>query len=126
MSNTATAQAALPIRVGGAGPVIPYVLTFDTTNTDLTIVTPGTGKMAAIVGMWMSQTAATNIILTSGTTQLVTLQLAGNEGIYDKINSGAIFITQPAAALKIQVSVAVPSMLIYVVQAAYFDFSGRN
>src|SRR5690349_5662410 len=97
-ANTATAQTALPIRVGGAGYVVPYKVTFDTTASDLTVVTPGSGKMACIVGMTFSEASASNVTFTSGSTSLLTLELAANSGVYDKISNGAFFCTQPGEA----------------------------
>ena len=124
MSNAATAQTALNIRVGGAGPVTPYVCTFDTTGSDLTIVTPATGKMAAIVGAFMSETSASNITFKSGTTTLVIPELAANQGILLPIGNNILLATQPGEALKVQVSVAVSYLLLFVVQGAYFDLTG--
>lgn len=125
-ANTATAQAALPIRLGGnRGPVTPYVVSFDTTASDLTIVTPDSDKMACIVGIAMSETSATNITVKSGSTTQVVYELAANQGFGEGIGNHAVICTQPGEALKMQVSVAVTSMLVYVIQAAYLDFTGR-
>lgn len=123
MANTATAQTALNIRVGGCGPVVPYVCTFDTTAQDLTIVTPGTSNMAAIVGAFMSETSASNVTFKSGSTTLVIPELAANQGILLPIKNHALLVTQPGEALAIQVSVAVSYLLLYIVQGKYFDFS---
>lgn len=124
-ANSATAQTAMPIRVGGVGPVVPYVVAFDTTATDLTIVTPASDKMACIVGWLASETSATNVTITSASTANVALELAANQGIYDKIQNGVVYCTQPGEALKIQVSTAVSSMFLYVIQARWLDFGGK-
>lgn len=125
-ANSATAQTALPIKVGVySDPVVPYVVAFDTTASDLTIVTPDSGKMACVVGMGVSETSATNITFKSGSTTLFVPELAANQGVYDKISNGAILCTQPGEALKIQVSVAVSNMILYIVQATRLDFTGR-
>lgn len=120
-ANSATVQTALPIRVNGLGPVYPYVVAFDTTSSDLTIRTPSSGNMVCIVGMQMSETNAANLIFTSGSTQLLTLELAANQGVYDPIDEGASFCTQPSEALKIQTSAAITNMLLYVIEAKYLN-----
>lgn len=125
MSNTATAQTALHIRVGGNLTVVPYVVSFDTGGQDLTIRTPATGKMIFLVGMFMSETDATNITFKSGSTTLVVPEIAANQGILVPIKNHVILATQPSEALKMQVSVAVSSILLYVVEGSSFDFGGR-
>lgn len=125
MANTATAQTGLNIRIGGNGPVVPYVCSFDTTASDLTIVTPASGKMAAVVGMFMSEANAVNVTFKSGSTTLWVPEFAANQAVYDKLGNGASVITQPGEALVIQVSAAVSSMLLYVVQGAFFDFQAH-
>jgi len=123
-ANAATAQTAHGMRIAGAGPVTPYVVSFDTTASDLTIVTPGSDKMACVVGMAMAETSATNVTFKSGTTSLLTLELAANQ-VFGAPIGAPIVCTQPGEALKMQVSVAVTSMLLYVLQAPFLNFTGR-
>lgn len=115
-ANVATAQTALPSTLYGGGPVIPYTLTFDTTATDLTIRTPGTGMMVCIVGWQFVETSATNVTLTSGSTAYPAFELAANQGLYHVLGDGIGFCTAPSAALKMQVSVAVTGMTLYVIE----------
>jgi hypothetical protein len=122
--NDATAQTALPIRVGGAGYVVPYLVDIDTVDTDLTIVTPATGKMACVVGAFGAETSATNVTFKSGTTTQVIPELATNQGFLLPIANHALVCSQPGEALKIAASVAISSLILYIVQASYLDFTG--
>jgi len=122
-ANTATAQTALPIRIGGAGNVVPYVVAIDTTGNDLTIVTPAAGKMACVAGIYTSETSATNITWKSGSTTLAIPELAANQGQLMPLGSQVLFCTQPGEALVMQASVAISNMLIHVVQASFLNFS---
>lgn len=122
MANTATAQSALPISVGDSNGVIPVVVSIDTTGQDLTILTPDSGKMALIVGMFMSEGTAANITFKSGSTTYAIPELASNQGILFPIGQGVLVCGQPGEALKIQSSAVVTSMLIYVAQASRLQF----
>lgn len=121
-ANTATAQAAQKIYIGDAGPVVPYVVSIDTTGNDLTIVTPTTGYMACVVGVYGSETSATNVTFKSGSTTLAVPELAANQGHLFGLGQGALFCTQAGEALKIQASVAISNLLIHVVQARALYF----
>lgn len=122
-ANSATAQTALPIRVGGSGPVTPYVIVIDTADTDLTIITPSADKMACIVGALESETSATNLTFKVGTTAVAVPELAANQGILVPISNHAMICGGLGEALKTQASVAISKMLLYVIQASYLDFS---
>ena len=122
-ANTATAQTAQNIRVGGSGPVTPYVVAIDTVDEDLTIVTPSSDKMACIVGLGVSEGTATNVTFKSGSTTLFVPELAANQGMLKPIDKGILLCTQLGEALKIQASAAISNLLIHVVQAGYLDFS---
>lgn len=124
-ANTATARTALPIRVGGVAPVVPYTLTFDTVDTDLTVVTPSSNKMACVVGAFSSEGTASNVTFKSGTTSYVIPELAANQGILVPVSNHAMFCTQPGEALKISVSAAISYMLLYVIQGQLLDFGGK-
>lgn len=124
-ANSATARTALPIRIGGASPVVPYTLTFDTVDTDLTVVTPSSNKMACVVGVFGSEGTASNVTFKSGTTAYVIPELAANQGMLVPVSNHALFCTQPGEALKLSVSAAMSYLLLYVIQAQMLDFGGK-
>jgi len=123
MANTATAQTALPVTVGGHGPVIPVVVTMDTTGSDLTVYTPDSDKVLALVGITFAEGSANSLTIKSGSTTLVTLELTTFQGLSHKVGGGAILFTAKGEALKFNVgTAAVSTMIVYVVQAERFDF----
>ena len=123
MANTATQLNPLNMQNGLSRAITPIVVSFDTINSDLTIYTPDKAqKMVAVVGMAASNTTASNLTVKSGSTTLVTLQLAANQGIYHPIGK-PIFVTQPGQALVMQVSAQPFTALIYVVQGDNFAFN---
>lgn len=123
MSNTATAQTALPITTRGVGVnVTPYVIAIDTVDTDLTIVTPTGTAMACVVGMMFSEGTAGTLTFKSGTTTLMALELAANQGLFLPLGDQVYFATQPAEALKIRSSVAITNMLVYVASTSRVVF----
>lgn len=122
MANTATAQSALPVSIAGSEGITPIVVAIGTIDTDLTIFTPDSGKVACIVGMFMSETSATNITFKSGSTSYAVPELAANQGILFPVGQGILICGQPGEALKIQSSVAITSMLLYVTQATRLQF----
>ena len=122
-ANTATVQAALPIRLpNGVGPVYPYVVAIDTTGSDLTIRTPATGNMVCVVGWQFAETNAANITFKSGTTTNVVFELAANQGVLESIHREPLYCTQPSEALKVQSSAAISSLLFYVVEPSRLDY----
>ena len=123
MANTATVQTALPILVKGVGVnAIPYVIAIDTTGADLTIKTPGGGGMVVVVGLMFSEGTAGNLIFKTGSTTLVTLELAANQGLFLPLGNQVYMATQPGEALKIQSSMAITSMLMYVAETSKVVF----
>jgi len=125
-ANAATAQTPLLMQIGGrAVPVTPVVVTFDTTAQDLTIFTPASGKMACVVGLNFSEGTAANLTVKSGSTTLVTWELATNQGVLSPIGNHAIFCGAVGEAIKFNVSAVISTMLVYVAEADRFNFSGN-
>ncbi len=120
-SNTATEKTALPIRVYGVGPVRPYEITLDTTDTDLTIRTPVSGNMACIVGIDLSEGTAANVTFSSASDTNLYLELAANQGLAQNIGQGIFYCSQPGEALKVKSSAAITGFWINVIEAARLE-----
>lgn len=119
MANTATAKTALPIQVCGVN-VVPYVVSIDTVDTDLTVRTAANDKaMVAVVGIMFSEGTAANLGLKSDSgNTYVTLELAANQGLYLPLSGDVCFATQPGEDLIIRSSAAISSMLLYVIDTS--------
>ena len=90
---------------------------FDTLASDLTIFTPASGFIWALVGILYSKAAAHQIIFTSGSTQLVSLDISSN-GLAKGVGSGdGVLLTGLAAgdALKVQFTTAFASQVLFYV-----------
>jgi len=113
MANTATLIDTIPIRVGKIGPVYEYELNIDTTGTDLTVRDPAVATNRIwVVGIFFSESTATNLTLKSGTTKSHTLELASNQGITGFTDqNGFYFVTLPGDSLIIQSSAAITTAL---------------
>lgn len=123
MANTATAQSDLPIITKGMDVnAIPYVVSIDTADTDLTIVTPTGTQMACIVGMMFSETSPLTLTFKSGSTLLLAVKLSANQGLYLPLGNQVYFATQPGQALAIRSSAAITNMLIYVTRTSRVVF----
>ena len=120
MANTATSQSVVPIGYshGGSGiGATPVTVVIDTTGADLTVFTPSSDKYWAILGISYVETDAHNLTIKSGSTTLVTYEMAANSGLVHPMGNG-ILLTGVARgdALVIQSSVAISSMVFYVQQ----------
>lgn len=122
MANAATAQTALPINVFGVN-VVPYVISIDTVDTDLTIRTPAnTNAIAAVVGLMFSEGTAATVTFKTGNTTLSGLELAANQGLYLPVAKQVYIATQPGEALKVRSSAAITNMLMFVVETSRIIF----
>lgn len=121
MANSATAKTPLPISVWGVTSVTPVEVVLDTTGSDLTIFTPATGNMAAIVGVNYGETTAHTLTFTSGSDAEVVFEFGANSGISQGIGRELFYVGQPGNAIKIQTSVAITgAMLFYVIESDRF------
>lgn len=84
--------------------------------TDETIHTPSAGNYAAIVSILFVEATATNLAFISGSDTLVTLELPANAGISKDLSKKPIFIGEESAAIKLNASVGVSSVLIGVME----------
>ena len=126
MANSATAKTALPIDIWGASLVTPVEVVLDTTGSDLTIYTPATGKMCAIVGINYAEADAHTLTFTSGTDPEFKFELGANSGISQGIGQEMLYVTQPGSVLKVQTSVAITGPIIfYIIEASRFQL-GRG
>lgn len=121
MANSATAQAALPIKYAGVSAVIPYAIVIDTTAQDLIVRAPADGSHAAIVGLFYRETSAHVLTIKSGTTTLVAIEhVAADAPGYYGIGSGILAMTAAGEDLIIQSSVAISTMLMHVIEGNSF------
>lgn len=121
-ANTATNIYDVQQRVYGIGPVHYYNIAIDTTGQDLTIRTPQAGNSVCIVGMYMDETSATNLTFKSGSTTMVIPELPASTLIWG-LSSITPLCTDEDAALKIQASVAITSILLQVVEGKHFNIT---
>ena len=123
MANSATAQTVLPIRMQHATSdkhfVTPVAVVIDTTATDLTVYTPASDAYAAIVGLHINDSTAANLTIKSGSTALLTLEMAANQAINHAIGQGIFLSTAEGEALKFNSSGALSNVLVYI--AEYSD-----
>lgn len=117
-SGTAGADG-LPITIFGANPFRQKRVVIDTTGQDLTVHTPATGNMVCVLGWEVTNTLAANVKFTSGTTEIITYNLAANQMYSSLTTSSFNFCTVPGQALKIQSSAAITSLLIKLVETPY-------
>lgn len=131
MANAATPRTPVPVQLSGLfkgyQSVTPIVCTFDTLASDLTIYTPAASNYAAIVGLVYQEADAHNLVITSGSTALVTLQRAANDGIGFAVGSGGLlFVGGLGEALKLQCTTAViATLLVYVAEFPKINFLGN-
>jgi hypothetical protein len=131
MANTATALTKIPVQVSadfkGYQSITPVACTFDTLALDLTIYTPAAANYAAIVGLVYQEADAHNLVITSGSTVLVTLQRAANDSAGLPVGAGGCLIVGGLGqALKLQCTTAViASLLVYVAEFPKINFLGR-
>ncbi len=103
MASTATRLTRVNMR---GKTVIQYYLDHDGTN-DLTVHTPASGNHVFVVGWQHSDGTAANLTLKSGSTNLNILELAGNQGLYSKVQRDAYdFATDKGGALVIAAGAA--------------------
>ena len=119
---TLSEQYTLPIRIGGAGPV--HVISGTMANgTDNTIFTPTDPSHSVfLVGQFFAETSATNPTYKSGTTAIVTPELAANQVVNDKMPSGVILGTAAGQALAINPSADISSAVFHVIEAKALVF----
>lgn len=123
MANSAAAQTALPIKTKGVGvDIIPYLISIDTVDSDLTIKTPTTNGLVVVVGLMFSETNAQTLTFKSGTTTQIAFELAPYQGLYLPLGQQVYLSTQPGEALKIRSSAAFTSALIYVAETSRVNF----
>lgn len=122
MANSATAKTPINVSVWGQGTVIPYEVTIDTVDTDLTIRTPASDKQVGIVGINYAEASAHNLTFTSGSDLEVTFELPANSGISMGISKAEmLYCTQKGSALKIKSSAAISGpMILYVIEGRDF------
>lgn len=116
-ANSATERTALPIYIGGEGPVRPVSVSIDTTGADLTVNDPPSDRMACIVGAFGAETNAANITIKSGSTTYSVPELAASTLVNVPLGNGPLFCTQPGEDLVIQSSAVYSSLLLYIIEA---------
>lgn len=119
MANSAT----LITSVNHRGKVIhEYAVVLDTTSSDLTILTPVAGNHVFMHGISFSEgTGAPNLTFKSGSTTIFTPELAANQGIWNVVNRDSYYLaTTQSAALILNTSVIISTLVIHVSEGAFF------
>ncbi len=119
MANLATALTVIPAHVEQGQPsglITPVVAVVDTAGT-LTLFTPTTLNYAACVGMNISESGGFTGVITSGSTDLMALEIAADaQPIFKRIGS-PLFVGNLGEALKItNASGAITKALFYFMQ----------
>lgn len=122
MANTATALTPIDILIGKTGKgglVVPYVVVFDTTASDLTVHTPASDTYAAIIGIQYAEASAHTFTVKSNTTTLVAYEMPANSGKYSELGK-IVVAAKKGESLVIRADTAViSSMLLYVAEFKY-------
>ena len=111
----------IPARIGGAGPIHVIYGSLGAA-TDETIYSPAADKTAFLIGALVSEGSATNMTFKSGSETIAILELAANQGIWDKINSGVIMAAEEGEDLVANPSVAVSAATFFVIEASSLVF----
>lgn len=120
MANSATLLDTIPAQFGRLTPTYEYEVVIDTTSTDLDVRTASSSSNRIfVVGFVQSESNSGNVILKSET-KSKTLELAANQGIYDKTGPGFIFCSKPGETLTLQASMAIGSLTLYLVEGETF------
>jgi hypothetical protein len=102
-------------RVGGLGP-IRVVAGSLSASTDETIYTPPTGQHVYLLSEYYAEgTAAANPTYKSGSTAIVTPEIAANQGARDKVTDGFVLVSAAGAALKVNPAQDISSALYHIV-----------
>lgn len=124
MTSTVTLVDTEPTEVGReSSGVFEYELSLDGVSGAQLVRTPSVGSNRVwVVAMLVSESSAGNLVLKSGSpaSKTKTLELAANQGIYDKVNGGYVFSTKSGEALYVDSSMAVSSLTIKVIESAIF------
>lgn len=123
MANTATPDTALRINYGMMkyNPnIIPVRINYDTSGADLTIYTPDSNKMVLLAGLQYAKNAAHTLTFKSGSTVLVTFDLAGG-GFTQNVGEGLMLIGNVGEALVLSSNAALGSCIAYVYHTNEFQ-----
>jgi len=118
MANTSTFLHSVVV---GGKLLDAYSVTIDTTGSDLTVFTPATGNHVFVHGVIFSEGTAANLTFKSGSTTLITPEMAANQGVWSSIERDVFHLsTAKGEALVLNSSAAISSMLVYVSQNSTF------
>lgn len=90
---------------------------------DLTITTPATGNQIFLMGICSAEAAAKNLIFKSGSTTLLSLEMAANQGISEKVDrNGYIIVTPVSGALIVNASAVTTdfTFVLHTYEGTYF------
>ena len=121
MANAATAQTAIPVIIPDSDitKVVPVVITVDTVDSDIIILSPAAGKHAALLGLQYAESDAHTLTIKDQGTTLVTYQLAADKGFSVPISKQPMHVTGEGNDLIFSVGTAVVSTMVAYV--AEFD-----
>lgn len=128
MANTATLVGTIPggLRLQGLGCATRlYHVVFDTIDSDLTVMTPATGRYWAITGLVYKDGSAHTFTIKSGSSTILALEQTTFGGVQHPLGSGIFAAGGNAAeALVLRCGTAViTSMLLYVQEFEALDFN---
>ena len=119
MANSRVVHAARTanLRNGSSkSSLIPITVSLDTA-ADFTVYTPvNADAYVAVLGFLFADATASNLTIKSGSTTLVTLELAANTGLYQPVNGDIMLETAIGEALVFNASATMSSILVHVME----------
>lgn len=95
--------------------ITPIIVAYDTA-ADFTLYSAVAGKHIGVLGMQYVEGDAHNLSFKSGSTTLITYQMAANSGISAKLGGGVMFATNKGEALVMNCDVPVATFIVYVTE----------
>jgi hypothetical protein len=123
MTNSATRRTALTLDLGGSFygfSAIPILLNYDTPGGDLLISQPPVGQSIFLIGMECVNGLASKPVFKSEATALVRYELSANSGRVESLcpsDPRILCNTEPGEGLHFSCDVALPPLLLYIVEA---------
>lgn len=112
-----TATDTIPASVGGLGPVFEYETNLSAgVDKDIKAASSTTSRVW-VVGLLMSEGTATNLTIKT-LTKSITIELAANQGIYDKTGKGFIFAGKPGETVTFSSTADVTGLQTHMVDGA--------
>jgi hypothetical protein len=125
-TNSTTDLGTLPVVIQGERyDAKMYLVAIDTTGTDQTIHTPASTNTACITGMYFLDSAAQDVSIKLNASVYITLKLAANQGVFDKMTGLGGICSVIGQPIKVKSSGTMATMLFYVIETPRLKFGGR-